>query len=226
MVIGINAGHTISGPGSGIVGYINESTETRVVAAALRNKLKSMGHTVIQCDNDYANTTQENLNAIVNKANAQDLDLFISIHFNGGGGKGVECWTYNGKMYDEAIKICDNIHALGFVNRSIKDGSNLAVVRRTKAKAILVECCFADTKSDYDLYQACGAEAVANAIATAIAGNTATGPVEYDKINDIIWELNHRGILTDTNLWIQKASNDINVYWLMRKMCNYVRGIK
>ena len=107
MRIGINCGHTVSGTvGCGAVGYIDESVEARKVGYALENLLKGAGHTVYDCTNDHADSVSENLNNIVNMANAQQLDLFVSIHFNSGGGNGTEVWTYGGKKFDEATNTC------------------------------------------------------------------------------------------------------------------------
>ena len=52
--------------------------------------------------------------------------------------------------------------------------------------------------------------------------------VEYTNVNDIIWELAHRKIITDKNLWRQYCENDVNIYWFCRKLCQYIRtkGIK
>ena len=47
-------------------------------------------------------------------------------------------------------------------------------------------------------------------------------PVE--SINDIVWELANGGIITDSKLWMQKCENDMDVYWLCRKMANKLRG--
>lgn len=44
------------------------------------------------------------------------------------------------------------------------------------------------------------------------------------EINDIVWELSNAGIITDSKLWMQKCEEDINVYWLCRKMANKLRG--
>ena len=105
MNIGINAGHTMSGsPGSGAVGYLNESNETRAVSKELINLLCRAGHTVYNCTNDIASNTSSNLQNICLLANAQKLDLFVSIHFNAGGGRGCECYTYRAQKYNEAIK--------------------------------------------------------------------------------------------------------------------------
>ena len=46
---------------------------------------------------------------------------------------------------------------------------------------------------------------------------------EYTEANDIIRELKNRGILTDTDLWLQYCKNDSNVYWFCRKLCQYAR---
>lgn len=102
-------------------------------------------------------------------ANKQPLDLFVSIHFNSGGGRGTEVFTYGGEKHAEAVNICNALSALGFRNRGVKDGGNLYVVRHTNAKAILVEVCFVDT-DDAELYKKIGADKVAQVICAAITG--------------------------------------------------------
>lgn len=171
MRIGINCGHTVSGqPGCGAVGLIDESDETREVGNRLMAILKGAGHTVVNCTNDYASTTSANLAEICRLANAQPLDLFVSIHFNSGGGHGTEVFTYGGQRHAEAVAVCDKLHALGFTNRGVKDGSYLYVIRHTDAKAMLVEVCFVDSASDVDLYGRLGASVIATVIAEAITG--------------------------------------------------------
>jgi N-acetylmuramoyl-L-alanine amidase len=171
MVIGINAGHTLSGqPGCGVVGIIDESVETRKVAYYLSALFSEAGYTVIDCTNNYAESEDDDLNKIVSLANAQELDLFISLHFNAGGGNGVEVYTYGGTEHTEAVRICSALSKLGFANRGVKDGSSLAVIRRTDAKAILVEICFADSQSDIELYKKLGAKRIAEEIFTAVTG--------------------------------------------------------
>lgn len=170
MIIGINCGHTVSGQvGCGAVGYIDESTETRRVGLKLEKLLSQLGHTVYDCTNDYASSVNDNLNKIVTMANKQPLDLFVSVHFNSGGGKGVEVFTHGGQKHAEAVNVCNALNALGFNNRGVKDGSNLYVVRCTNAKAMLIEVCFVDT-DDAELYKKIGAERIAQAICEAITG--------------------------------------------------------
>ena len=172
MRIGINPGHTVSGTtGCGAVGYIDESKEVRKVGRVLIDMLRKCGHTVVDCTNDYAPTVSSNLSQIVSIANSQPLDLFVSIHFNSGGGKGCEVFTYGGKSFEQADNVCRNMEKLGFINRGIKDGSNLYVVRKSDAKAMLVEVCFVDTKQDVDLYNKIGVNKIATALCDAIIGS-------------------------------------------------------
>lgn len=46
---------------------------------------------------------------------------------------------------------------------------------------------------------------------------------ELTEINDIVWELAHRGIVTDSDLWLDKLQNDTNAYWLARKTLHALR---
>ncbi len=55
-------------------------------------------------------------------------------------------FAYGGKCFDEADRVSENLNKFGFVNRGVKDASNLYVVRRSKAKAMSIEVCFVDTQ--------------------------------------------------------------------------------
>ena len=99
------------------------------------------------------------------------MDIFISIHFNASAnklGNGVEVFTYNGAKHSEAVGICRNISDLGFKNRGVKSGSELYVVKYTKAKAMLIEVCFCDNEKDVSTYLACGEDKIAQAIFDAL----------------------------------------------------------
>ena len=168
MVVGINCGHTKSGAGYGAVGIIKESEHTRLVGQALMSLLRSAGVTVVDCTIDQADTRNEYLAAAVALANRQELDWFISIHFNASGehkGHGTEVFTYEGRQYQDALDVCANLSELGFTNRGVKAGTGLYVIRKTKAKSMLIEVCFCDNQQDIDTYQAAGgAEGIAKAI--------------------------------------------------------------
>lgn len=47
---------------------------------------------------------------------------------------------------------------------------------------------------------------------------------ELKSVNDIVWELAHRGIITDKELWLKKLEEDENAYHLARKCAEYIRG--
>lgn len=181
--LGVNDGHTLRGAGTGAVGKIKEGEHTRLVGAAVRRRLQEKGNKVFNCTVDYASTVNESLALVVQQANREDLDWFISIHFNAasGQGRGVEVYTYEGRQYQDAIDVCKNIaNTLGIPNRGVKAGTGLYVIRRTKAKSMLIEVCFVDS-DDADKYLAVGYEKVAEAIVKALDGHIVNNPVVENK---------------------------------------------
>lgn len=169
MKIVLNAGHTLSGAGSGAVGYIKESAEARRVVSLVKHYLTGKGHTVIVDNVDKANSQSAYLKKVVDMANAQkNVDLFVSIHFNAGGGYGTECYTWQGKKTAPAVGVCEEMREYGFRNRGVKDGSDFYVIRKTKMPAVLVEVCFADSLIDWDTYKRTGINRVAQAITRGI----------------------------------------------------------
>lgn len=172
MTIGVNCGHTTSGAGYGAVGLLKESEHTRLVGQALMEKLRTAGVKVVDCTIDKANTQAEYLAACISLANCEDLDWFISIHFNASeshAGHGVEVYTYGGRQYKDAIDVCNNIASYGFKNRGVKDGAGLYVISKTKAKSMLIEVCFCDNEEDVALYNRIGgADTISKAIFNGI----------------------------------------------------------
>lgn len=47
---------------------------------------------------------------------------------------------------------------------------------------------------------------------------------ELASINDLVWELAHRGIISDKELWLKKLGQDSNAYWLARKTLKFVQS--
>ncbi len=167
MVIGIDMGHTLNPGNYGAIGIKNESEETRKVGEKLIEYLECMGNKVINVTQDYSETASESLRKRVELANAQPLDLFVSIHFNSFDGErnGSEIYTYGGKRLPAAIRVLNNLGKLGFKENGIFDGSRLYVLRRTKAPAMLVEIAYIDNENDMAMYNP---QAVAVAIAEGI----------------------------------------------------------
>ena len=171
MKINVHAGHNPDGmKACGAVGIIKESTEARKVKDNLIKYLTAQGHTVYDCTVDDGTSQSDVLTKIVNKCNAHTVDIDVSIHFNAGakdlfGNKkttGVEVLVYDVKNSQIATRIANRVSDLGFTNRGVKSRKDLYVLKKTKAPALLVECCFVDDKDDCDIYDA-------NKMAKAIA---------------------------------------------------------
>lgn len=174
MTIGVNCGHTASGAGYGAVGIIKESDHTRLVGRELMRLLQTAGVKVIDCTIDRTVTQNEYLSKVVELANREDLDWFISIHFNASAshtGQGAEVYTYKGRQYPDALDVCAGLAGLGLKNRGVKEGTGLYVIRKTKAKSMLIEVCFCDSQQDISIYNAAGgASGIAEAIFKGLRG--------------------------------------------------------
>lgn len=156
MKIHISAGHTLSGKGTGAVGFINESQENRVLGKYITQYLKDMDHEV-----DYyeVNNSSDYINEQVKKANEKNYDIVVQIHFNASNNEsanGVEVLyrSSKGKVYAQRVQ---NKLKTVFKDRGIKHDvndlkRNLGWLRLTKSPAILIETCFVSSKSDTDKY--------------------------------------------------------------------------
>lgn len=52
-----------------------------------------------------------------------------------------------------------------------------------------------------------------------------TEPVkELESVNDIVWELHSRGIITDKEKWLKKLTADKDMYWFAYKVCNKTKN--
>lgn len=175
MKIAVNGGHTPSSPGAGM--YLNEVTCDRAVKNALIAELKARGHSVTDCTADDWMVYPQELNTQVNRANNSGADLGISIHFNAGGGTGVEVLYHpasaggDGERY--AAKISSALaKRLGIPNRGAKQRSDLWWLNGTNMTAVLVEACFVDHRNDEAAYNRVGPAAIAYTIADAVVGSS------------------------------------------------------
>ncbi|ENK0839203.1 N-acetylmuramoyl-L-alanine amidase [Clostridium botulinum] len=186
MKIGIDCGHTLNGADYGAVGIKAESNLTREVGTKVISKLQALGHTVIKCYKDTCSSLNDSLSYRVNTANNNNVDLYVSIHFNcyNGSAYGTEVFTYGGKELQQARAVLNNICSLGYTNRGLKDGSSLYVLKHTKAKAMLIECCFCDNAGDMNRYNA---ENMANAIVKGLVGTAVSTPSQPPTNNNSGW---------------------------------------
>ena len=184
----VHGGHNSIVPGAASI--LNEVTEDRKVKNKLISLLKGDGHTAYDCTDDVGKTSGANLANIVAKCNKHTVDYDISIHLNSGrkdskgDGKtgGVEIFIYDNDIKDIAKAVADAIaDEFGYTLRSdsttpagcagVKISKGLYVLRNTKARAMLIECCFVDDKDDAKVWNA---EKCAAAIYKGLTGKAAT----------------------------------------------------
>ena len=184
MIIGLDMGHTLGGAGTGARGYVEETVKNREVGNRLMAMLKEKGHTVINCTVDKSSN---DLYDRVRKANAQKLDLFVSLHLNAfkltTSEMGVETHIYNGnysgkeanRKRAQAIQTA-LVQDVKWIDRKVKE-SNFYVLRETMAPAVLVELGFCDSQGDMNKWNA---EKIAAALFRGITGTayaTSAAPV-------------------------------------------------
>lgn len=180
MKFNVHAGHNFHAPGAG--GQFSETAEDRKVKDLVIELLRAQGHTVYDCTDEDGATASANLRNIVKKCNAHMVDLDVSIHFNAfnGTAHGTEVLVYSdtSSARQAAGRICKEIADLGFANRGIKYRPGLYVLRHTDSPALLIECCFCDSKQDAKLYNR---DKMARAIVEGILGHEITDNVEPAK---------------------------------------------
>lgn len=154
----ISAGHGGSDPGASANGYIERdlAIELRTLVIAELNKL---GASVLSDDNKNALT--ETLAWLKGKFGVSDI--LFDIHWNAGGGTGIEAIVPEKASDFEKLvaqTIVDRISALtGWKKRSggVKPETDTARKRlgwmRPAAENILLETCFIDSKLDMAVYQ-------------------------------------------------------------------------
>lgn len=168
MKYGIDIGHNCPPVDTGAVGIRKEDELNKEVGEKVIEKLKSLGHEVINCTPNFASSLGNSLYRRINKANEQNVNVYVSIHFNAGGGRGTEVFAISKEGKEIAKRVVDSIALLGYVNRGVKDGRWLYVLKNSKMPAILVEGGFVDSKEDMGKYNA---EKIANAIVKGLTGS-------------------------------------------------------
>ena len=179
MIIGLDMGHTLSGAGTGARGYVEETVKNREVGNRLMAMLREKGHTVINCTVDKSSNDLYDRTC---KANAQRLDLFVSLHLNAfkptENPMGVETYIYNGayngkeanRAKAQAIQSA-LVQDIGWIDRKVKE-ANYYVLRETVAPAVLVELGFCDSRVDMNKWNT---EKIAAALFRGITGVAYTG---------------------------------------------------
>lgn len=180
MKIAIRGGHNFQAVGASAL--IDEVVEDRKIKDSVLKYLKQLGHEVLDVTPDNMNSDNDLVYG-VSKANSFNVDLFVSIHFNKAynsynGKIGTEAWVYsksdNIKLDEEiAQRIVNNVSALGFKDRGVKERKDLYELKNTKMASIIVEVCFVEATEDVALYKKLGPDAIGKVIAEAIANKKA-----------------------------------------------------
>jgi len=145
----IDPGHGINTPGkrtpviSDLGRSIKEYEFNKPVAYYLKQELERCGFRTMLAtlnDNDTPLSTR------TNRANAAKADVYVSIHYNAGGGQGVETYHYPGSTNGRRLAQCIHefvIKGTPQKNRGVKS-ANFHVLRETKMPAVLIEFGFMD----------------------------------------------------------------------------------
>jgi N-acetylmuramoyl-L-alanine amidase len=123
MKLGIDMGHNCP-PDTGAVGIKKEDNLTKDVGTRLMQKLAEAGHKVVNCTPSQAATVGESLRKRVNTANDNQVDIFVSIHFNAfsptANPRGTEIYAISNAGKAIAQSVLKEIVNLGFKDKGVK----------------------------------------------------------------------------------------------------------
>ena len=96
----------------------------------------------------YKDITADDIDTICAKANKWGADLFVSNHFNAGGGDGYEALVYSAANRSLGLVFEKHVKAIGQNSRGVKYRPDLGVLRLTTMEAVLNEGAFVDNWND------------------------------------------------------------------------------
>lgn len=170
--VGIRYGHSQKCRGAS--GIIDEVDSCMLIVTKVAEKLAAKGYEIVNCGSS-ASTVAGELNEGTNRANSNNVDLYVTIHMNAfnGNARGTECWVYDTNSSTAiavANRICSNISALGTPNRGVKYSKNFHDLNASAMDAIIVETLFCDNQSDAAIFNS-NVDGIALAIAQGIDPN-------------------------------------------------------
>lgn len=142
----INPGHSDKDPGA--VGY---ETERKLCVAVSRHM---NDYLLANYDCETRVYSNDSLTAVCNDANNWGADLFVSNHFNAGGGDGYEALVYSQKRVPLGEIFAKQVQAIGQNLRlygaapGVKIRTDLHVLKYTDMAAIINEGAFVDNLKD------------------------------------------------------------------------------
>ncbi|EHC6275892.1 N-acetylmuramoyl-L-alanine amidase [Listeria monocytogenes serotype 1/2b] len=152
--LAIFAGHNGTNESGASGNGLTEKAVAKEAAQLATNYAKSCGHTVV---NGYGKALSER----VKYANFENVKAVLELHTNAGGGQGVETLFCAGiaSAKSDATAVAKAGAIKGLKNRGAKADTStrhgrLAIVRDTKAPALLHELFFIDSASDVKIWKA------------------------------------------------------------------------
>lgn len=171
MKIGLRGGHSANCQGANWLR--NEYFCMQELYNITRDEFLKRGHTVVDC-NSNAKTENGELWEGCNKANLNNVDIFISLHMNATNkhnGYGTEVWVTTGsRIIQKAKDVAYNLSKLGWYNRGVKQSSSLYECKHVVASNMLIEVCFCDNQTDIDVWSPTPYEDMAKAIVDGVVG--------------------------------------------------------
>ncbi len=237
MKVFLDAGHGGKDPGA-VYSNLIEKDMALVCALACKEFLTRYGVTVkLSRENDvYLSLTER-----ADMANRWGADLFVSCHFNAGGGDRGEVIhsVYAGKGQALAEAISEQLKAFGqqevrtySKTASCGKGDYHTVIAGTNMPAVIVEPCFidsadrelADTREEQEQVGIC----VAKGILDFFGIQYEEKKVMLEKPNDIVWELNHSYFPIAETANFVKALEEAKksgspLYWGYYKLVNQIK---
>ena len=214
MKIAIRRGHNHQAIGS--VGLVNEVVENEKILTSAIKYLKALGHDVLDVSPGNMSSASDLAHG-VKKANDWNADVFVSIHCNKAyntynGAIGSECLVYSktDAYKDEVIaqRIVNNLGALGFKNRGVKERTDLYELKNTKMNSIIVECFFVEATEDVALYKKLGADALGKAIAEGVTNQKYVEPKK--SLIRVISDDKQVGAYSNVSNAVKKAEECLN----------------
>ena len=229
--IAIRAGHGAGDPGA-VNGAFQEKTIALQTAKALNLELQKQGfETPLVRREDEAVKIADGCRA----ANRWGANFYLSIHCNASApsAKGAEIYyrTKAEKGFAADILNC-YLNGFGFINRGVKYSENLGDLNYTNMPACLIELGFLSNSGDLSIltgadYPQRAGKAICKGICNAfgLAYHEEEKPMtKEEEINNLVWQMGHRGILTETEKWLDKLRRDEDLYWLLKKIYAYMQN--
>lgn len=142
MKIYINSGHSDKDPGA--VKYETERALNVKVSKYMNEHLLAN----YECETKMNPGSMDSLTAIATEANNWGANLFVSNHFNAGGGDGYEVLVYSAKNKALGEVFEKHVKGIGQNSRGVKYRPGITVLKKTFMPAVLNEGAFVDNKKD------------------------------------------------------------------------------